>query len=220
MKANLKNCTVAIATTTVLALSITSPIQATPLRLDYTVEDLSGGLFDYDFRLVVDNNDESYAPGQGWSWIIFGDIPGTSGNTSSPLTNWVGDLSNSSPFITSFSNSGGFHNGPTIYGTDDELTNSVFAVWKPNGVGDFLQWSGTSTANLLQGDLLFSTLQARLSESPPVDFGVRANFEVANRVNSLEPETVPEPASIFASATALCCGALLKREHSKKKSKS
>lgn len=219
MKANLKNCTVAIATT-VLALSITSPIQATPLRLDYTVEDLGGGLFDYDFRLVVDNNDESYAPGQVWNWIIFGDIPGTSGNTPSPLTNWVGDLSNSSPFITSFSSSGGGHNGPTIYGTDDEFTNSVLAVWRPNGVGDSLQWSGTSTANLLQGDLLFSTLQARLSESPPVDFGVRADFEVANRVSSLEPETVPEPSTILASATVLGCGALLKREHSKKKSKS
>jgi hypothetical protein len=210
VKTNLKKYTVAIATT-VLAFSITSPTHATPLRLDYTVEDLGGGLFDYDFRLVVDNNDQSYVPGQGWNWIIFGDIRGPSGNTPSPLTNWVGDLSNSSPFITGFSESGGFHNGPTLLGTDNEFTESVLAVWKPKGVGDFLQWSGNSTANLLQGDLLFSTLQARLSESPPVDFGVRADFEVANRVNFLEPETVPEPASIFAYATVLGSGVLLKR---------
>lgn len=199
----LAHYTVALATTTVLALSVTSPIHATPLRLDYTVEDIGSGLFDYDFRLIVDNNDRSYVPGQVWNWIIFGDAP----NTGSPLYSWVGDLSQSSPFITSFGTSGGGHNGPTIYGTDDEFTNSVLAVWEPNGVGDFLQWSGTSTANLLQGDLLFSTLQARLSDSPPVNFGVRADFEIANRVNSLEPESVPEPNLLIGLLTVGVLGA-------------
>lgn len=214
MKSIFNHYTVAIATTTILALGITSPTYATPLRLDYTVEDIGGGLLDYDFRLVVDNNDGSYVSGQVWNWIIFGDIPN---NTPSPLTNWVGDLSNSSPFVTGFTDTVGGHNGLTILGTGDEFTNRVLALWEPNGVGDFLQWSGTSTANLLQGDLLFSTLQVKSSELPP-DFGVRANFEVANRVNSFE--TVPEPATILGLATVLGFGVLLKRRNAKKQNKS
>jgi hypothetical protein len=52
-------------------------------------------------------------------------------------------------------------------------------------VGDFLAWSGTSDANLVQGDLLFSTIAGTLNN------GVAANFEVANRI-----EAVPEPVTL------------------------
>ena len=48
---------------------------ATPLRMDYSVSDLGGGIYDYEFALVLDNNDSSWSAGQGWGWIIFGDAP-------------------------------------------------------------------------------------------------------------------------------------------------
>jgi hypothetical protein len=176
-----------VATGTVLAvlgtLSFTGRAEATPLRLDYTVQNTGGGLFDYDFRLSVDNNDGSYVPGQAWRWIIFGDAD----RSASPLTNWEGDLSQSSPWISLFSSSSGGHNGPTLIGPGP----SVLSYWVPTGVGDFLKWSGTSTADLAQGNLLFSTLAGTLNN------GVAANFNVANRVQSFDAKSVPEPASVL-----------------------
>ena len=56
----------------VLVLGLTAVAQATPLRLDYSVTDLGGGLYDYNFILVLDNNDSSWAAGQNFNWIIWG----------------------------------------------------------------------------------------------------------------------------------------------------
>jgi hypothetical protein len=176
-----------VATGTLLAvlgtLNFTGRAEATPLRLEYTVQNSGGGLFDYDFRLSVDNNDGSYVAGQGWRWIIFGDAD----QSPSPLTNWVGDLSQSSPWISFFSTSSGGHNGPTLSGPG----SSVLSYWVPTGVGDFLKWSGTSTADLGQGSLLFSTLAGTLNS------GVPADFNVAYRVQSFDSTSVPEPASLL-----------------------
>lgn len=177
-----------IATGTALAvlgtLGFTSRAEATPLRLEYAVEDIGNGLFDYDFRLSVDNNDNTYAVGQGWRWIIFGDANYLS---STPLTDWQGDLSQSSPWISLFSTTVGGHNGPTLYGPGP----SVLSNWIPTGIGDYLKWSGTSTANLAQGSLLFSTLAGTLNNAVPAD------FDVAYRVSSFDSKSVPEPASVL-----------------------
>ncbi len=62
---------------------------ATPLRLEYSVEDLGTGLFQYEFSLILDNNDGSWFSGQGFNWIIFGDNLHPYSN--SPLTNFVGN---------------------------------------------------------------------------------------------------------------------------------
>lgn len=149
-----------------------SVANATPLRMDYSVTDLGGGLYDYDFSLVLDNNDGSWVAGDGWSWIIFGDQQ----SASSPLTNFVGDVGDLPiGLFTSYMTSTGFHNGPT-------LSPLAPTYWIPNALGDFLSWSGTSDANLGQGELLFSTLQSV--------GGVEASFEVANLVS------VPEPATL------------------------
>lgn len=172
-------------------VNMISPAQAASLNLNYTVETLTDGLFNYSFQLKVDNTDNSYVPGQAWRWIIFGDVPGKDngqGNFSaeSNLTNWVGDLSKSSPWIASFSTSFGGHNGPTLLGPG----NDVLAWWTPSDVNDYLYWSGKSTANLPQGELLFSTLAGTLNGATPAD------FKVANEVDSL---AVPEPLTIFGS---------------------
>ncbi|MEO8894103.1 MAG: PEP-CTERM sorting domain-containing protein [Coleofasciculaceae cyanobacterium] len=166
------------------------PAQAASLNLNYTVENLTDGLFNYSFQLKVDNTDNSYVPGQAWRMIIFGDDP-TWNTGKGTLTNWVGDLSKSSPWIASFINSSGTHNGPSLSGNPG---NTALAWWTPSDVNDNLYWSGKSTANLPQGKLLFSTLAGTLNGATP------ANFKVANLVDSSDPcEPVPEPLTVFGS---------------------
>ena len=185
------------------AVNMISPAQAASLNLKYTVENLTDGWFNYSFQLKVDNTDNSYVPGQAWRWIIFGDSPF---QPSAPpfgegtLPNWVGDLSKSSPWVASFSSSGGGHNGPTLYGNPG---NSVKTWWIPSDVNDYLYWSGKSTAKLSQGELLFSTIDGTLNGATPAD------FKVANEVDSL---AVPEPLTVFGSILGLGILGAVKRK--------
>src|SRR4028119_834244 len=112
------------------AVNMTSPAQAASLNLNYTVENLTDGWFNYSFQLKVDNTDNSYVPGQAWYWIIFGDTP-FSNFSEGRLPNWVGDLSSSSPSIA-FSLTGGPHNGPTLLKRD----LSDILLWTPSDVND------------------------------------------------------------------------------------
>jgi hypothetical protein len=186
-------------------INMISPAQAASLNLNYTVENLTDGWFNYSFQLKVDNTDNSYVPGQAWRWIIFGDAvgePDNEGNyvSKSILPNWVGDLSKSSPWIASFVNTGGYHNGPALWGNPG---NDVLAWWTPSDVNDYLYWSGKSTAKVQQGELLFSTLAGTLNGATP------AEFKVANEVDSL---AVPEPLTIFGSILGLGVLGAVKRK--------
>ena len=146
---------------------------ATPLRLDYCVDVLPSGLYKYTFTLTVDNHDNSWAPGQAWRWLIFGDQNGA----PSPLTSWADDgtVWPVGPW-TGYSSSGGGHNGPTM--------NYVLDYWTPAGVGDSLTWTGTSNANLQEPDMLFSTIAGTLNG------GIAADFEVAHRLASCSGQIV------------------------------
>ncbi|MCH7902970.1 MAG: PEP-CTERM sorting domain-containing protein [Armatimonadetes bacterium] len=175
----------AIAVGSIAALALLpNRAQATPLRLDYTIQDIGGGLFDYEFFLTVDNNDNTYAAGQGWRWLIFGDVP----SGAPPLTSFTGDLGDMpvGPWTFYGTTSGG-HNGPNL--------GFVLDFWIPTGIGDSLFWSGTSTAVVPEGDLDWSTIAGTLNG------GVVADFEHAH--------LVPEPASL--SVLALGALALLRR---------
>lgn len=141
-----------------------APLAATPLRLEYSVTDLGGGLYHYQFKFINDNNDGTWVAGQTFRWFVFGDAP--SGMTS-PLLNFVGDTSSfvDSPY-TSFGTTGGVHNGPDL--------QTVLTDWIPTHVGDSFWFSGTSTANLGQGLLAWSNNTGG-SSNP----GVIGNFEIA-----------------------------------------
>jgi hypothetical protein len=199
-------------------VNMISPAQAASLNLNYTVENLKDGWFNYSFQLKVDNADNSYVPGQAWHWIIFGDVKGKvddkgnyvddKGNyfTKSIFPNWVGDLSKSSPWIIGFSNSWGHHNGPTLWGNPSNGEPPVLAWWTPSDVNDYLYWSGKSTAKVPQGELLFSTLGI-------LNGATIADFKVANQVDSLVvSEAVPEPLTVFGSILGLGVLGAVKRK--------
>lgn len=179
----------------VFALS-TGLAQATPLKLDYSVEDIGAGLFNYEFYLTLDNNDGSWASGQGWGWLVFGDAQ----STATPLTDFLGDPSDLpiGPW-TGYGSTGGGHNGPTL--------QYVLDYWVPNFVGETLNWSGTATVDLLDGDMLFSTLTS-------IDGGVRADFEVATRIPPIVVD-VPEPSSLGLIGLGLAV-LTLRRGHRRK----
>ena len=69
------------------AAALSSTAHATPLRMDYAVTDLGGGIWDYEFYLTLDNNDNSWNYGNGWGWVIIGDAQ----SSDSPLYDWAGD---------------------------------------------------------------------------------------------------------------------------------
>ena len=144
---------------------LSAPAAATPLRLEYSVTDLGGGLYRYQFKFINDNNDGTWQAGQSFRWFVLGDVPS---GMSSPLTNFVGDTSSfvESPY-TGFGRTSGGHNGPDLQG--------VLTDWIPTHVGDAFWFSGTSTADLTQGQLAWSNV-TNGSTNP----GVRGNFELGH----------------------------------------
>ena len=126
---------------------------AHPLRLDYCVDALPGGQYQYTFTLTLDNNDNTWAPGQGWTWITFGATQAM----SSPLEDFVMDPSSYpiGPF-TELTGSGGYLNGPTLGPLTDP--NSNFIYWIPSAVGESLTWTGTSANFIPEAQMAFSTL--------------------------------------------------------------
>jgi cysteine-rich repeat protein len=153
----------AIAAAAFLALAGSAGVAAaTPFRLDYLISDVGGGEYQYDFTLTLDDNDTSWAATQGFRWFVFGDC----GNAcSSPLTAFDGIATD--PPWTSFGNTTGSNNGPTLLPTGTFYTPTI--------VGEAVSWSGTSTAILAPGALLWSNLASQ-------NGGVNAALEVAVRL--------------------------------------
>lgn len=55
--------------------SLSAGVSATPLLLEYEVQELGTGGYEYTFTLVLADPDGTWAPGMGWGWFIFGDDP-------------------------------------------------------------------------------------------------------------------------------------------------
>lgn len=191
-------CRGTLAVGLLFASSLTG--NASPLRMDYIVNP-SGGGYSYDFRLILDNSDSSWSPGQGWNWLIFGDKQGGPSALAdfklSPGTLAVG------PFSTLTRSAGG-HNGPTFAPLRG-------AHWTPSGVGDMLQWSGTSSGFLDDGQLLFSSLMTSGGAS-----GIY--LQPANRVSSFTTgsQSVPDGGSTVLLLGACFGGLVFAGKRSKK----
>ena len=148
--------------------------QASPLELQYSVTAGAGGLYDYDFTLKLDNHTGDWAPGQGWTWIIFGDVPYPN---ISPIQDFTLTSAVPAPFDQLQMTYGG-HSGPTFLGGG----GGSFGYFAPAAVGDSISWSGTSATYLGAGDLQFSSL---ITEGGASSF----YFETADLVASSVPET-------------------------------
>lgn len=140
----------------IACLSIT-PLRAQRLILEYSVSQDAHG-FTYDFLL---HPDEGWEPGMGWRWIVFGDCPGC----DSPLADFVGEQDDLpiGPW-TAYCSSGGGHNGPTLC--------EVSEYWIPESADDLLMWSGTSSTDVREGELLYSTLAGTLGGAEESTFDV------------------------------------------------
>ena len=145
------------------AAALTSTANAIPVTMDYTVTDLGGGLYDYEFWLILDDNDHSWQAGMGWGWVIIGDAM----SSSSPLYDFSGDYGDFpvGPW-TGWSWSSGYHNGPTL--------SYVLDCWVPGFVGDQVYFSGTSSVLLHEGEMLWSSIYTQ-GGAPTVQFQV-ANY--------------------------------------------
>ena len=147
-------CFVALA---VLSLAVSSA-QADPTTLWYEVTDIGGGLYDYEFSLVLDNHDGTWTPGEKWINIIFADSAGF----PMLLIDFVGDPGDLP--IGPFDDYGwviGAHYGYTLVPRT--------RWWEPTAVGESLNWSGTSTVFVGPGDMLYS-IQPTMHGLPRVEF--------------------------------------------------
>jgi hypothetical protein len=142
-------------------------LNAVPITMSYQVTG-TGPTYSYTFTLVLDNHDSTWVAGQGWPWLIFGDVP-SPGPTN--LTSWsgVGTVFPVGPW-TGFGSSGGGHNGPNLA--------PVGNAWIPAALNETLTWKGTSTADIPQGQLKWSTISTHVNGAVP------ANFEVAQRIDA------------------------------------
>ncbi|HVT12715.1 MAG TPA: PEP-CTERM sorting domain-containing protein [Fimbriimonadaceae bacterium] len=149
---------------------------AASLNLNYTITP-DGSLWQYDMTLSVDTSVSAWAPGMGWSWLTFGDVPN---NGTSPLSDFV--VTSSFPVGPwgSLSFSSGGHNGPTFL---LDPSNNI-AYWTPTSASDTLSWSGTSSFQATPGSLQFSELLV-------------TGGATSDNFKDMIQNPVPEPASLL-----------------------
>lgn len=126
---------------------------AVPLTLEYDVSG-AGPPYTYDFRLVLDDNDCSWAGGQGWSGVSFG-------MSQSPVVFASWQTDGSSYPVGPWTSTG--WTGVTLGGSGVSYSGPCFLhsnqFWVPSAVGDYLSWSGTADVILNDGELLWLTSQ-------------------------------------------------------------
>ena len=156
----------------------TAQAASLPLQLSYTVTPIENNRYNYDFTLTLTNEDNSWVSGGGWGEITFGDSTQLG---TYPLSNFVGDVSSlaGTPF-TRFDGVSGFF-GPGVSGN----------IWYPTAVGETIGWSGTSTADLAQGELLWNT-------HTTIGFAAEIQYAVAVRTNP-----IPEPGTFVLAGMGL-----------------
>lgn len=160
---------------------------ASPFTLYYDVQ-ANGGSWDYDFQLVLDNNDNSFVAGQSFDWFIIGDAQ----SSASPFSEGFAFFTDVPTGWFATSSSGG-HNGPTLC----FVPSCASPYWVP-AEGDELTFSGSSSTYLAEGDLLWSNITGTNT----------TNYAAA--VKGL-PSPVPLPAGLPLLASGAFLLGLLRR---------
>ncbi len=152
-----------------LSITAGAAAQNNPLKLEYCTQ--PGGLGTvYTFKLTLDNHDNSWVAGQGWGWIMFGDIINPTGTPPiySLINDFVADPSYwpAGPF-DSLTSAGGYHNGPTLgpiivpdpdHPDPNDPLHWIWVAWYPAAVGDSITWGGTSATLVPDGQMQWSAL--------------------------------------------------------------
>jgi len=143
-------------------------IAAPPLTLRYSRVNDSNGAFRYSFVLTLDDPGATWAAGDGYGWIIFGDQR----SAPSPFQDWIADPGSLTggpwSFLTSTS---GYNNGLTL--------GDGRAIWIPLGRGESVTWSGTTHAVLTPADIRWSCLLPVYAIPLGKPRGPIAEFELA-----------------------------------------
>lgn len=201
----------AVKTSAVAALVtmgfMSSIAQAVPLKLEYEVSALENGLFNYDFTLTYDKDYPTHVGTLGYNWIIFGGEIGQSPALADYTNEW--DTTSSSMVQSTAAFAGG--SVPVLVHKD-----GLNGLWLPAMDRYEISWSGVSTADLAQGELVFSTMW--------VYHGGRSNYyngtnnvyggvwnEVAMRLGDApyipdpvdDAKEVPEPATLGMMALGM-----------------
>ena len=174
---------------------VANAAHAIPFSLFYTLSDIGGGQFQYDFELVLDNNDGSHTAGDGYNWFSIGSgfTPG-SANTDSPFSEGRSFFT-SLPTDWSATAAFGGYDGPTLYHGGRIST----ASYTPS-VGASIFFQGVSSTEVADGDLYFNYLVGSNTDT-------RQSF-VAERVDA----TVPLPAGLPLILTGGLLLGLLRRK--------
>jgi uncharacterized membrane protein YgcG len=151
-------------------------LQATPLVLDYVKSDHGNGLVYYTFTLTLQNHDSSWAPGQSFGWVIFGDSPTVDGSVFTDFTYISGNGPWSETTMVT-----GAHNGVLLGPTN--------LMWTPTQVGDSIVWHGSATRDVPDGTIRFSTLSG-LGGAVPATFAPTG------------PQAPPEPGPLVTVPTS------------------
>lgn len=93
-----------------LAISVYTPANATPFTLEYSILDLGVDGYQYNFELILDNNDGSFEAGQQFDWLTFGNQVVEDGS-SGAYGSWSW-LTVPTGFVTT--STSGSRNGPTL----------------------------------------------------------------------------------------------------------
>lgn len=152
-----------------------SPIGGpTPLRLEYSVSG-SAPPYAYQFRLILDNHNGTWAAGQSWGSVAFGMAEFDAAGTN-PFQSWVTNAASYpiGPYTTTISSGlaigGKVFPSPALSGSFD---------WVPGAIGDQLTWTGTADVLLDQGEMTWMSWRV----GGPMAIG-SATLEPAYRVGN------------------------------------
>lgn len=158
----------------VLLFALAFSASAAPLTLDYTIAPQTGGVYQYNFKLV----NTGLLIGTGVDWIVFGDvrIPGWDGTGETPkgygsgqfggppwAANFVLTGTSSTNPWSDVTSTGGYHNGPTL----GPIWDNGWVLWTP-GIYEMIEWSGTSSTFV--PDLKFSALIVQGGDGRSIEF--------------------------------------------------
>jgi hypothetical protein len=108
-----------------------------PFTLDYSVTPV-GPNYQYNFSLVLDNNDGSWVPGQEFNWLIVG----AAVNQPSPFAE-LDSFFTSIPANSYATSTSGFLNGPTLcFGMS---CADPYNGYQPTALGETLNFTGLSS---------------------------------------------------------------------------